>query len=96
MLSQILSERLAPLAPHAWLGGLEAGLHACLHLAPPLDAGQVAVACLQRGVQVRTLERYALGAAPPALLLGFGGLTRDELRRGCDVLNEVILSFTGP
>ncbi len=89
-LSAILSGYLSGLSPLARLGGLDAGLHACLHLAGTLDASEVADACWHRGVRVVTLAPYTLGAAEPGLLLGFGGLTRDELLVGCEVLVSVI------
>lgn len=90
-LSALLNEQLVGLAPHAWLGGLDAGLHACLHLAAALNAAEVANACLRQGVKVVTMEPYTLGAAQPALLLGFGGLTQAEVLQGCEVLVRVIL-----
>ncbi|HET8628570.1 MAG TPA: PLP-dependent aminotransferase family protein [Thermomicrobiales bacterium] len=89
----ILREELTPLAPRARLLGLDAGLHACLELAPEsgLDARKVAAAALARGVLVTTLDEYYHG--PPdrqGLLLGYGGLAAADLRRGARVLAALI------
>lgn len=75
----------------ARLLGLDAGLHACLELAPPLDAGRVATLARARGIVVGTLATYYHG--PPTrqgLVLGYGGLTHEELARGGRILAEVI------
>lgn len=85
-----LAELLAPLAPHATLRGIEAGLHVCLELAPPLNAEQVAAACLARGVRVSTLNSYQHASSRQALLLGYGALTLPQIERGAAVLRAVI------
>lgn len=78
-----LARALEPLAPHARLGGIEAGLHACLHLPGTLPAGEVAAALARRGVHVSTLDAYTFaGKAPNALMLGYGGLTVAEIECG--------------
>ncbi len=86
-----LRQHLDPVKPVARLRGLEAGLFAFLELAPELDAQEVSRAAAQRGVLVRTLEPYYLG--PPTrsgILLGYGGLSLEEVHRGAAVLVEVI------
>jgi GntR family transcriptional regulator/MocR family aminotransferase len=86
-----LTEELSPLAPHATLGGIEAGLHVCLHLHGGLDAREVAVRLARRGVHVVTLDTYAMQpTTAQALVLGFGGLTVDEARRGARVIRGVL------
>lgn len=85
-----LAELLAPLAPHATLRGIEAGLHVCLELAPPLDAEEVAAACLARGVRLSTLNSYQQASARQALLLGYGALTLPQIERGAAVLRAVV------
>lgn len=91
----ILREMLAPVAAGAAgparLIGLEAGLHACLELAPGLDAARIADAARARGVGVGTLDEYYYG--PPGrqgLILGYGGLAHPDLARGARILAEVI------
>ena len=90
-----LGELLTPLAPHAVLGGIEAGLHACLHLASPLNATAVAQALLKRGVEVATLDEYSVQYGGEALLLGYGGLTRVQLEYGVRVIVEVVEGACG-
>lgn len=88
---EALTQELTPLAPHASLGGIEAGLHVCLHLAPPLDAEQIAARLAQREVYVSTFDGYMRGGtAPNALLLGYGGLTVAQAVAGARVIREVV------
>ena len=85
---------LAALAPVADLVrplGLAAGLHACLELRPPLDAGRVAAAAHERGVVVTTLDGCYVGVPDrDGLVLGYGGLTLDEIDRGAAILVEIV------
>ncbi|MDV6375797.1 PLP-dependent aminotransferase family protein [Deinococcus arenicola] len=87
----VLTQVLEPLAPRATLGGIEAGLHVCLFLAPPLEAREVAAELARRGVYVSTLESYTFaGAVPNALLLGYGGLTMHAAEAGAREIVQVI------
>ncbi|GMA17470.1 PLP-dependent aminotransferase family protein [Deinococcus metallilatus] len=87
----VLARALAPLAPDAVLGGIEAGLHACLHLPSRLPAGEVTATLAGRGVHVSTLTPYTFeGAAPNALLLGYGGLTVAQIERGAREIVRVV------
>jgi len=77
--------------PPARLLGLDAGLHACLELAAPLPASRVAARARAHGVLVGTLDAYYHG--PPTregLVLGYGGLTHEQLRRGGAILAAAI------
>jgi len=85
-----LGTLLQPLAPYAVLGGIEAGLHACLHLAAPLKAGVLQDVLRRRGVEVATLGEYSRTSEAQALLLGYGGLSRADLERGAALIAEVI------
>lgn len=86
-----LRRALSPVEPLARLRGLEAGLHAFLELAPGLDPARVAGAAAARGVLVRTLEPYFLGVPTRSgILLGYGGLAPEDVRRGARILAEVI------
>ena len=88
---EALTQELAPLAPLATLGGIEAGLHVCLHLHGGLDAHEVAARLADRGVHVVTLDLYAAQpVTSQTLVLGFGGLTVDEARRGARVIRGVL------
>lgn len=88
---EALTQELAPLAPSATLGGIEAGLHVCLHLNSGWDAAEVAAALARRGVIVSTVAEYSVnGQAPNALLLGYGGLTVDEVIQGAKAIRRVL------
>ena len=80
--------------PPARLLGLDAGLHACLELAAPRRSAEVAARAWQAGVRVGTLDGYYHG--PPTregLVLGYGGLTHEQLRQGGAILAEMIGNF---
>ncbi|GGO23206.1 PLP-dependent aminotransferase family protein [Deinococcus humi] len=86
-----LARTLGPLSPQAMLGGIEAGLHVCLHLSPPLEAQAVSGELGRRGVFVSTLDSYTFaGAVPNALLLGYGGLTIQQAQTGAQEIVRVI------
>ena len=86
-----LTRVLEPLAPRAMLGGIEAGLHVCLFLSPPLDARAVAAELSRRGVFVSTLDTYTFaGRVPNALLLGYGGLTMHAAETGAREIARVV------
>jgi GntR family transcriptional regulator / MocR family aminotransferase len=67
------------------------GLHAVADLIG-VDAAQVAAESARRGLEVMPLAAYALrdGAADNALVLGFGAVPPDRLRRGVEDLAEAI------
>ncbi|UBV43704.1 PLP-dependent aminotransferase family protein [Deinococcus taeanensis] len=86
-----LTAELAALAPLAALGGIEAGLHVCLHLHPSLDAVAAADTLSAQGVQVSTLHTYTFGGpVPNALLLGYGGLTAAQAMEGGRRIAQVL------
>jgi GntR family transcriptional regulator/MocR family aminotransferase len=91
----ILRAALAPVIdvpnPPAQLLGLDAGLHACLELATPYVAAQVAARAGARGVIVGTLDAYYHGVPTrEGLMLGYGGLTHEQIRRGGTLLAAAI------
>ncbi len=86
-----LHDALAPVAPLARLQGLEAGLHAYLELRPDLDAATIIARAAARGVIVYPLGDYYIGAPDRCgILLGYGGLTCDDVVRGTCILADVI------
>ncbi|MHA0034833.1 MocR-like pyridoxine biosynthesis transcription factor PdxR [Deinococcus sp. PESE-13] len=92
---EALTAELSPLAPLATLRGIEAGLHVCLHLAPPLDAETVAQELAERGVYVETLRTFTFTEPPKnALVLGYGGLTVKEAQAGAQVIREVVEAYS--
>lgn len=74
----------------AHLGGIEAGLHVCLHLHPELPAPVVAAELAAQGVHVTTLDTYTQGEAPNALLLGHGGLSAAQAGAGGRMITGVV------
>jgi GntR family transcriptional regulator / MocR family aminotransferase len=75
----LLAETLRTVSKVAKLVGIEAGLHAMLDLGNK-DASKVAALVFKQGVKVKTLEGYYAGdVLRQGLLLGYGGLTEDNL-----------------
>jgi GntR family transcriptional regulator/MocR family aminotransferase len=86
-----LRDALAPVSHLAQLRGLEAGLHAFLELDPSIDPHVVELRARQEGVIVSTLDSYFIGPTTQhGLLLGYGGLSLDEIIRGAEVLVAVM------
>ena len=83
--------------PGLRLVGLEAGCHALLELPDGVHEHDVVQAALRRGVGVYGLARYRVDAerageadAPAALVLGFGNVNEDRIRRGVEVIGQVL------
>nr|MBA3414209.1 PLP-dependent aminotransferase family protein [Chloroflexia bacterium] len=86
-----LLDALSGLDGYAHAFGLEAGLHFCIELAPGLDASAVSRALRARGVIVTPLaDCYDGPVTRQGLILGYGGLTPDEIVRGGRILVETI------
>lgn len=86
------------------LEGLAAGCHALLRLPDGASEREVSDAATARGVRVNGLGRYRFGGAdaaaeveplPPALVIGFGNVDEEQLRRGIRVIARVAGSL-GP
>ncbi|ULH13994.1 hypothetical protein MF271_01305 (plasmid) [Deinococcus sp. KNUC1210] len=70
---------------------MDAGFHVFLELPEQFRAADIAASCEALGVAVQTIERYYLGsAARQGLLLGYGTLSLDDIRRGAQVILEVL------
>jgi GntR family transcriptional regulator/MocR family aminotransferase len=83
--------------PGLRLVGLEAGCHALLELPDGVREHDVVQAALQHGVRVYGLARYRVDAeragesdVPSALVLGFGNVNEDRIRRGVEVLGKIL------
>ena len=83
--------------PALRLVGLEAGCHALLELPGGVAENEVVGAASQKGVRVYGLSRYRVDAersgeadVPPALVLGFGNVNEDRIRRGVEVLGRIL------
>lgn len=82
-----LAQALAEHLPRARLHGVAAGLHAAVELPPGSDERAVVRAAAERGVRVYGLAphyfpRPQAEAPRPGLLLGYGGLSEQAIRRG--------------
>ena len=88
---QLLQEVFAPITHLARLRGLDAGLHAYLELRADLNAHRVAQDAEARGILVSTIDTCYAGVPDRnGLLLGYGGLSAQDLVRGAQILREVI------
>lgn len=80
------------------LNGLAAGCHALLRLPPGSSESVIVASAATRGVRVRALGDYRFDddpaperpALPPALVLGFGNVGEEEIRRGIRALAEAV------
>jgi GntR family transcriptional regulator / MocR family aminotransferase len=87
----VLVEALKPVGELAKVIGLEAGMNIFLRFAPDFPVDAVVQQCLERGVLVTDVKRYALEpVAWHGLVLGYGGLSENEIRQASDVLLEVV------
>jgi GntR family transcriptional regulator/MocR family aminotransferase len=77
-----LAEALAEHLPQVTLSGVAAGLHAQLDLPSGSDEQAIAAAAAQRGVRVEPLGAHRFAKGPPGLLLGYGAMTEQAIRRG--------------
>jgi GntR family transcriptional regulator/MocR family aminotransferase len=89
---EALIAALAEHAPGVRLTGLAAGFHAVAPLPPGADEQAVAEAAHERGVGVYPMARYRLGAGahPPQLVLGFGNLSEEAIRRGVAAIADLL------
>ncbi len=79
------------------LFGLEAGCHALLQLPDGLSDRAVAATAGDLGVRINALSHYRFPGAgpdpvrrPPALVLGFGNVHEEQIRRGIRLLADAV------
>ena len=81
------------------LHGLSAGCHALLHLPAGSSESAVVATAASMGVRVNALGDYRFGATdtdtdaaprPPALVLGFGNVSEQQIRRGVRTIAEAV------
>jgi GntR family transcriptional regulator / MocR family aminotransferase len=88
---QKLAEAFVPLEGIASLQGLDAGLHAFLELDGGLNVDGVIAAAAGNGVVVTSIDSYFIGEPlRSGLLLGYGGLTADQVSVGAGILASAI------
>ncbi|MFL5845317.1 MAG: PLP-dependent aminotransferase family protein [Solirubrobacteraceae bacterium] len=85
-----LAEALAEHLPQATLRGVAAGLHAQVDLPAGSDERAIVAAAAKRGVRVERLAHHRFTPGPPALLLGYGALSEQGIRRGIEALAQAI------
>ena len=76
--------------------GENAGLHLVVEVDSTLCEAELLAAALERGVRIYGMSSYRIGRGahrkPATLLLGFGGLSEEELTEGLAVLDEILLA----
>jgi GntR family transcriptional regulator/MocR family aminotransferase len=87
-----LVEALGRHLPEGGVRGVAAGLHLLVELPPGTDEGAVVSGAARRGVRVYGARDYHAdpGVAPPALLLGYGGVTEGDVEPGVAELARVV------
>ncbi|WP_162618580.1 MocR-like pyridoxine biosynthesis transcription factor PdxR [Pedobacter yulinensis] len=71
----------------------EAGMHLVAWLHPDLDAEFLSAKAQAQGMVLHSLQRYSLGPAGNAVVLGFSGFTKKELEHGVLELKSLISDF---
>jgi len=101
---QLYAERLAVLLEAAReklgdslkIGDIEAGLRTVGWLRHGISADQIARAAAKQDVEVVPLSRYGSGRSPKnGLVLGFAAVDAREIRRGVEVLRQVLETSGG-
>jgi GntR family transcriptional regulator/MocR family aminotransferase len=79
------------------VGGLAAGIHAVLHLHPDADEQAIVGAARERSVGLYGMSRWRRDGAttPPQLVLGFGNVSEQQVRRGIELVAD-LFRRTGP
>ncbi len=89
---QCLVEALSPLAQWVEILGEPAGHHLTLRVKDGTPEAQLVASARQAGVRVYPVSPYFLTEVPPeyrsTVLLGFGGLTDQEIRQGVSLLGR--------
>ena len=88
-----LVEALAQRLPSCTVDGVAAGLHLLLRLPPGTDEDAVVANLAARRIRVHGLNTYRLAARDePALVLGYGRLTRPAIPATVETLAQALLS----
>jgi GntR family transcriptional regulator / MocR family aminotransferase len=79
------------LRPGLELGSAEGGFHLVVWLPEDQDDGDMAVLCAQAGLEANAISFYNFGRSHrPGLLLGFGGVTPEEVPAAAERLLRVV------
>ena len=87
-----LIDALATHAPEVELRGLAAGFHAVARLPEGSDERAIAAAARLRGVGLYPMSdlRWSSEARPPELVIGFGDLSEQAIRRGIETVADLL------
>lgn len=92
---QCLVDALVPLAPVLDILGEPAGHHLTLSVRNGMEETRLRQSAADRGVRVYPVSPHFLGEVPEryrsTVLLGFGGLSDHEIRRGAELLKQAWL-----
>ncbi|MDV6379423.1 PLP-dependent aminotransferase family protein [Sporosarcina sp. GW1-11] len=88
---QILTDTLKPYEPTITFSGDEAGMHILLHVHTEKTEKELLELALNAGIKIRGLDTYRViqTHSVPSFLIGFGGLSEDEIRMGVNKLLHV-------
>lgn len=96
---QCLVDALTPLRQQLEILGDPAGHHLTLRVTNGMDEEELVASALSQGVRVYPVSPYFLGAVPQeyrsTVLLGFGGLSDEEIKLGAALLSEAWRSTEG-
>lgn len=86
-----LTEYLTSYKPIVTFSGDEAGMHILLHIHTDRTEQELLEQALQAGIKIHNLHTYKViqTRSVPSFLLGFGGLSEDDIRTGVDTLFRV-------
>ncbi|MGE7546681.1 MocR-like pyridoxine biosynthesis transcription factor PdxR [Sporosarcina newyorkensis] len=88
---QVLTEVLKLYEPFISFSGDEAGMHILLHVHIESTEEELLEKALSVGIKVRGLDTYRTvpSLSTPSFLIGFGGLSEEEITTGIDTLLQV-------
>lgn len=88
---QVLTDRLKLYEPSLTFSGDEAGMHVLLHVHTDRTEQELLTLALDNGIKIRGLNTYRVIPAhtAPSFLIGFGGLSEDEIHTGIHKLLHV-------
>ncbi|MYS83343.1 PLP-dependent aminotransferase family protein [Embleya scabrispora] len=92
-----VTEALAEHLPAARVHGVAAGIHLYVELPPGSDESATVRRARERGVRVEPMAAMrALAGGPPAVIIGYAGLSPDRLREAVRLLARSVLPAVAP
>ncbi len=94
---RVVTEAFQPVEHLARLRGLDAGLHVFLEIDQRIDTVAVQQAALENGVAIESIDSHFTGPVTRSgLLLGYGGLSIEDVEIGTKILAGVIADVAVP